>query len=198
MTNHETASIHEYPIPSALAEQMTALGLTEPAGTLGEWADATTQLLRDEGVNVGVEAMYSVDRDRHEAKIGDGVQCFHCVLDTLLLPFVQDDSEVVNIRSRSPVSGDIIEMHVSRNSIDFASEAAVMSFGVAADGEKPTDDAIKPDLAYERFCPYVNAFISEAEYEQWAQETPEAVTMQLPMDDAYALARNLGERSLYC
>lgn len=72
-----------------------------------------------------------------------------------------------------------------------------MSFGVAADVEEPTDDTIEPDLAYERFCPYVNAFTSQAEYEQWARETPEAVTMGLPMNDAYALARNLGERSLY-
>ena len=197
MTNHETSSIDEYPIPSAIAEQMAALGLTEPPATLGEWVDATTQLLRDRGVDVGVEAMYTVDRDRHEAKIGDDVQCFHCVLDTLLLPFVQDDSEVVEIRSRSPVSGDIIEMHVSRDGIDHTPEAAVMSFGVAADIEEPAYDAINPDLAYERFCPYVNAFTSKAEYEQWAQETPEAVTVGLPMDDAYALARNLGERSLY-
>ena len=33
-----------------------------------------------------------------------------------------------------------------------------MSFGVAADVEEPTDGAITPDLAYERFCPYVNSF----------------------------------------
>lgn len=140
MTNHETASIHEYPIPSAIAEEMAALGLTELPTTLGEWADATTQLLRDKDINVGVEAMCTADRDRHKAQIGGDVQCFHCVLDTLLIPFVQDDSDVIDIRSRSPVSGDIVEITASRESIDVTPEAAVMSFGVAATVEEPTED----------------------------------------------------------
>lgn len=197
MTNHEPISIQEYPIPSTIAEQMVALGLTEPPATLGEWADTTMELLRDKGVTVGVEVMCTAERDRHEAQIGTEVQCFHCVLDTLLIPFAQDDPDVVEIRSRSPVSDDIVEITASRESINVTPEAAVMSFGVAADVEEPTDDAITPDLAYERFCPFVNAFTSQAEYEQWADETPEAVTMGLPMDVAYALARYLGERSLY-
>ena len=197
MTNYETISIQKHPIPSTIAEQMVALGLVEPPATLGEWADATMQLLRDKDVTVGVEAMCTVERDRHEAQIGAEVQCFHCVLDTLLLPFVQDDSDVVEIRSRIPLSGGIIEITASRESINVSPEAAVMSFGVAVDVEEPTDHTITPDLAYERFCPYVNAFTSQAEYERWADETPEAVTMGLPMDVAHALARYLNERSLY-
>lgn len=62
------------------------------------------------------------------------------------------------------MSGDVIEIRISREHVDVTPENAVMSFGVATEIETPTNDAISPALAYERFCPYVNAFISQAEY----------------------------------
>jgi hypothetical protein len=171
------------------------MGLNEPPATLGEWADAMSQLLKEADIAVGVEEMCTADSTRHEVRIGSDVQYFSCVLDTLLVPFVIDEPEIIDIRSQSPVSGDIIEIQASQDSIEVIPDDAVMSFGVAADVEALSDGGNGPVLAYDRFCPYVNAFSSEMEYEQWATETADAVTMGLPLKEGFTLAQTLAQRS---
>lgn len=68
-----------------------------------------------------------------------------------------------------------------------------MSFGIAADvgTEGPPGDAVDPTIVYELFCPYVNAFTPWEEYERWADETEDAITIGLTMLEGFALARAL-------
>lgn len=183
-------------IPPDVADTFqTALGLDEPPKTIGEWVAATTQLLDDVGITVGLEDMCTTDTSRHEARFDNEVRHFHCVLDTLLVPFVLDEPTTVDIRSRSPVSDTIIELSVTREDVSVDPESAVMSFGVAADVGPPDDLEASPALAYERFCPYINAFIDEGEYDEWAAATLDAVTMSLPLTEGFALAQTLTDCS---
>jgi hypothetical protein len=38
-------------------------------------------------------------------------------------------------------------------------------------------------------CPFINIFVSLANYEKWAQAHPEALTLAIALEDGVALAR---------
>lgn len=128
MNTDGTTSIDDRRSPDSVAEQFgVALGLAEPPTTLGEWADETTRLLADVGLTVGMEEMCTSETSRHEVRVGDDVRHCHCVLDTLLVPFVLAEPTTVDVRSRSPVSSTVIELRSSRDdiSVDRRREVAV-------------------------------------------------------------------------
>lgn len=192
MTVHDS-TILERELPDELADQFAAIGLAHAPETVGEWIELTTSVLEDADLPTDLEVMCTSDHGRHEATFGEETRHVHCVLDTLLVPFVIDADEPVTARSKSPESGEIIEILVTREEISTSPETAVMSFGIATDIEEPIDDPIDPTVIYELFCPYVNAFTSREEYKQWADETEEAITIGMPMEAGFALARAIEE-----
>lgn len=177
-------------LPPELADRFARVGLAAAPTTFGEWIALAGSSLASADVSLGLDAMCTTDRDRHEATIEGETRYFHCVLDTLLLPFVVDGP--VTVRSESPSSGEVVEIRVSRDGVTVSPEDAVMSFGIAADVDERADHAVDSELAYETFCPYVNAFASRQEYEAWADATGDAVTVGLTMAEGFALARALG------
>lgn len=194
----DSTTIDEQDVPPELADAIqTAFGLDEPPATLGDWVSATTRLLDDAGLSVGVEDMCTTDESRHVARVDGDDRQFHCVLDTLLVPFLLPEASPVAVRSRSPVSGDVVELSVSRDEVEVTPTGAVMSFGFADDLDVPDPGDLDPALAYEAICPYVNAFPSRSEYDAWARETPGASTMALSFPAGLDLAGTLAERPAY-
>lgn len=195
MENHRSTAIDDRELPRDVAEQFrVALGLAAAPATLDDWVDATASRLQDAGVSVGFEELCLTESSRHEARVGDEVRYFACVLDALLLPFVLDEPARVDVRSRSPVSDAVVEATVTRGGVSVDPEGAVASLGVAADVD-PAAERGDP-LAYGRaaFCPYVNAFPDADEYEAWDEATPAAVTTSLPLSDGFAIAGALAAR----
>lgn len=187
--------IDDREMPGHVAEQFElALGLDSRPETLGDWVDVTAERLRSAGISFGVEEMCLTERSAHRARIGEETHYFACALDTLLLPFVIEDAAAVEVRTESPVSETVIDVTVTEDEIEVEPDGAVMSFGIAGDTPPPEERDGVLAFGTANFCPYINAFVDEVEYERWVDETPEAVTMALPLADGFALAGALSAR----
>lgn len=197
MTETTDAAIENRELPPDVAEAFRiALDADEPPDTIGDWLDDASRHLEDAGADpsFGDEELCLADSTRHEARIGEAVEHFQCVLDPLLLPFVLEDATDIEVRSESPVSDAVVTIDVTRDDLSVDPGDAVVSFGVAADVDPPGDDQDALAYGYAAFCPYINAFADREEYEEWADETPAAATMALSVADAHALAGRLGRR----
>ena len=148
------------------------LGAT-PA-TLGELGAALRPLL----ATLDEEQLCAAGTSRHEVRTGGKTRYMNCVMDALIVPFLTD--QPAEIRSRSPLTGSVVTAHIARGAVEFAPAEAVISFGVSREISDATLAAV---------CPYINAFSTPSEYDQWVAATPEAITMMLSFTDAVAIAR---------
>lgn len=171
--------------PELQAQLATTFDFSTEPPTLAAFAAAVPT-----EIATSVEELCVADASRHEVHIDDNVYHVHCALDTLLLPFFVETASGFEIRSASPVSDSVISIDGSLDGIEVDPEDAVMSFGVARTGEIP-NNGIDLDAVHRHFCPYVNAFRSEAEYDHWATETTDGISMPLSFDTAFALAQAL-------
>jgi hypothetical protein len=190
MTAHDAADSNSaVQIPAPLGDQLQRVqGLADPPRTLTEWGAAIGDIVREEDIEVGLQALCTTDESPHRASFDGRTQHFVCVQDAFIVPAVVDGADTVAIETESPVSGDPISIEVDGDDVTTDPPDAVMSVGVEAN---PADDAVAGDarsLSYGMICPYGHAFVDREEYAQWA-ETVDAHTMVAPLTGALRLAR---------
>lgn len=180
-------------IPTPLGEQLrVVLDLDDRPRTFGDYVDAMAVLVDRDGIEVDLETLCTTDESPHRATYAGQTQHYHCTLDAVIVPFVADDIDRVEVETVSPVSGDAIAYTITKSDIVADPPGAILSFGVAADVESTPTGGTTPTLAYRRICPYGKAFVSRTEYEQWA-DVVDAHTMVISMKDSLELAEALGQ-----
>lgn len=190
MTAHDASDSNSaVEIPAALGEQLQRVqGLADPPRTLTEWGAAIGDIVGQEDVDVGLQALCTTDESPHRARFDGRTQHFVCVQDAFIVPAVVDGADTVDIETESPVSGDRISIEVDGDDVITDPPDAVMSIGVEAGLSEDAVDGEARSLSYGMICPYGHAFVDREEYEEWA-ESVEAVTMVAPLSGAVRLAR---------
>lgn len=167
-------------IPPLLGRRLQAVyGLADAPTSLGEILGAAGACALD-----ALDLCCTEGSSRHIVRAGDETWHTHCVLDALLLPFLL--GKTVEVSSASPLTGTAVTARVSEEGIATAFAEAVVSFGVAREGEGSIQALV---------CPYINAFPSQDEYERWTKATPQAITLALPLTEAFEAARDIARRS---
>lgn len=194
MSDSDTEMEYRGPdIPTALGQQLqVALGLDDRPKTFGDWIEAMAFIANRDDIDVDANMLCTIDESPHKAIFNGQTQHYQCVQDPIILPFLANDIDTVEIETESPVSGEVIRFTVTEANIEADPSDVVMSFGVAEDADAPLEDVPSPILAYGRFCPYGNVFHTHEEYETWAGDV-DAITMPTTMGDALELARAVGQ-----
>lgn len=172
--------------PPGVAEQMSRF--------FGESIDGFDDLIAAvrtavEGDGTAVDELCHVDEETpHVARTDDETYYFRCFYDGIVLTHLVD--EPVEIRTETPTN-EPVEIRASpEGGIDVTPAAAVMSFGVATDTDRPSGAVSTAQELYGVICPYVRAFHTRTAYERWAADVA-AATVGLPLESGVDVAAAL-------
>lgn len=185
------AEVRDVSLPPALGETLQGtFDADAPPETVGEWLTAMESALADSVDGApSIDDLCTVEDGRHAFESVDGdVQRYVCVLDPLGYPFLTDTPGTV--RSETPVREETLSVTVSEEGVETTHSEAVVSLGVSETADQV--ETVTPEVLYSEGCPYIHAFVDEAEYEVWAKRT-DGVTTAVPLETGVGIAALIAE-----
>lgn len=143
-----------------------------------------------DGDVVGILPGLSLNEHPHGFRVNGVQMSAWCAQDTLILPAVLGQS--ASIESRSPLSGETVQLRVSPEKVEEVSpDGAVVSWVIV---EPDKADAKSAQAILSTFCRHIHFFASREEAEQWAagRENIEI----LSMNEAYEMGKLIAGRLL--
>lgn len=188
--------VRAHEIPEELGDlYRVAYGMETRPETLGEWIDGfRASAKRTELWPPSLDDLCLTSSSRHLLHTDEETHAFHCVLDVLMAPPLLDGSGPYEVESTTPDGDATITAELSETHIDVTPGEAVVSLGAAESMGEQLNSGFDPGVVYGQLCAYVNAFPTREDYEAWAAETPEALTMAIPMDHAFEMASGMVHR----
>lgn len=183
-------------VPEEIAAALEAMGDVDgPTRTLGDLLELADSDVFSPG-ELSPEQMLVTESSRHEVHLAERTVNTYCILDALVLAFLED--EPIEIETRPPGRSDTIAFTASRQGLTGVDERMVMSFGFSTELE--TERSAYEDKApaevqatiHELGCPKINLFPDREAYQTWAEQA-DAVTMPVRLAEALALARDTVE-----
>ena len=194
-TPASTGWVDEEPIrharlPVGVANSMSAF-FGESIDTFDDFVSVVRRVGGDGGIAVS-ELCQTSEETPHYAETAAETYNFLCFYDGVALAHLVE--EPAEIHTESP-AGTPIEMRASpEEGIQIDQSDAVMSFGVAGGDEtRPKEDPTAQDI-YSAICPYVKAFPSREEYQDWARDIGPA-TVGIPLEAGVPIAAALTAES---
>lgn len=180
----QTAALHDeldVDLPNAVAAAFqTSLDADTAPDTLDAWVGMLGDLYEDWPPAVA-DLCHDAD-GRHRAATGTQSFRFTCVLDAMLLPFLQ--GEPTTVTSSVPGTDTDVTFRVTDSEVTGSPET-VISFGAA---NRPPAGSVTAAHAYGVICPFIHAFPDADAYEDWAAGV-DAATMALSLPVALGLAK---------
>lgn len=183
-------------VPDEIAAALEAMGDVDgSARRLGDLLELADSDVFSPG-ELSPEQMLVADDSRHEVHLPERTVNTYCILDALVLAFLED--EPIEIETRPPGAQEPIAFTASRQGLTGVDERMVMSFGFSTELEtdreayEGQDPAQVQATIHELGCPKINLFPNRDAYEAWAEQA-DAVTMPVRLAEALALARDTVE-----
>ena len=188
-------SIVDSQLPGEMQAQLAHLFPDNEPTTFREWIDAWSEQLDLEGGALSPDDLRAENAGPADAELrvdassgsvlDDGTTEFHGMLVPVVASLVTDDS--IGIESECPRDQTDVRLDITPEGAASTPEDAVVSFGVASDlSERDFDE--ESDLPYDQLCSYAIPFSSADAYKSWASETTDAVTVALPVEEAFDVA----------
>lgn len=173
-------------LPADVASRMSEF-FGETIDTFDDFVSVVRSVGDEDGIAVD-ELCQTADETPHYAETATETYHFLCFYDGVALAHLVDES--AEIHTESP-AGTPIEMRASPDAgIQVMQSSAVMSFGVASMDDVSADGEPTAQDIYSAICPYVKAFPSREEYDNWARAVP-AATVGIPLESGVPIAAAL-------
>lgn len=191
-TNGTSTDGLDQSVPAAVGDLLsTAYGMESNPETLDDLVDGLQAWARSQDIwPPSFEDLCHAEDTRHSLQLDGETHHFACVIDPMMVSGIRNPDKMV-VRSESPVEGAEIEIRFEDGEAEVTPSTAVLSLGAARSIERLGGDEFAPEEAYAQLCTYGNAFPNRTTYDAWADETSEAETMAITMDEGVELARAL-------
>ena len=182
----EARPVKSAELPTAVGDNMSRF-FGASIDTFDDMIAAIRTVVEGDGIAID-ELCHVGGETSHYAETAEETYCFRCFYDGIALAHLVD--ERVEIHTETPTNESIEIQASPADGVAVTPSDAVMSFGVTTESDVPADETPSAPDVYSAVCPYVKAFYTREDYENWATDVA-ATTVGIPLDAGVPIAAAL-------